>query len=110
MSKTLSEAIQSKDQEALKEVVDRAKAIYKAAPGEEPIVETVYGELPFSAILDNDTKWELCSIAYAQIITEAKHIPKELDQRVEIAKLIATNPTFQAMSGTSTSNSIDLLI
>jgi len=107
--KTFSSVISAKDLDGLKEVVARATKIYGAAAGEEPNIETVHGELPFSAILDEETKWELCAYAYAEVLTASKYIAEEADQRVEVAKLIATNATLRAMTG-DTSNGIDDLI
>lgn len=106
---TFSTAISTKDLAGLKEVVARATEIYSATAGNEPTVETVYGELPFSAILDIETKWELCACAYAEVLTASRYISEDADKKVEVAKLIATNPTLRAMTGEA-SNDIDALI
>ena len=109
VKKTFSSVISAKDLDGLKEVVARATKIYNGEAGEEPIVETVYGAVPLTSILDIDTRWELCSCAYMEILTEAKYISDTADQKVEVAKLIATNATLRAMTG-DTSNGIDDLI
>jgi hypothetical protein len=106
---TFSQAISKKELKGLKEVVARATKIYNAECGEEPYVNTVYGDLPFSAVLDEETKWQLCAVAYADVLRESKYIEEGLDKRVEVAKLIATNPTLRAMVSDTTS-AIDTLI
>ena len=106
---TFSKAIQTKDLTGLTEVVARAAKIYNGSSLIEPDVETVYGNLPFSAVLDEETRWQLCAIAYSEILTLMSMIPAEADAKVEAAKLITTNATLQAMCNT-TNNVIDELI
>ena len=104
-----SEAIKTQDINGLTEVVDRAVAIYGATQPEEPEVETVYGPTLFSAVIDDESRWQLAALAYVEVITEAKHIPEGCDKKVEVAKLIATHPVLRAMTGTSL-NEVDELI
>jgi len=106
---TFSQAIQTKDLVGLKEVVERAKKIYNGSSLFEPEVETTYGVLPFSAVLEEDVRWTLCSIEYANILTAMQCLPESADQKVEAAKLITTNPTLKAMVS-STNKVIDELI
>jgi len=104
-----SEAIQTKDINGLKGVMERASALYNTSAKEEPIIETVYGSLPFSAVLDIDTRWQLVAVAYAEIMTAAGYIDETADRKVEVAKLISNNPTLRAMTQ-ETTNEVDELI
>ena len=90
---SLTKALQDKDMKLLKETVNQARAIYKAAePTEIPVVETIHGCLPITAIFDKKSKWHIVQSVYADIIRTAAVVPEELDRDIEIAKLIATNP------------------
>lgn len=92
---TLSGAIQAKDFNILSEVVKQATATYNAGLGKEPKVNTAFGEVPVSAVFDDDTKWVLVATAYAGIVNAVGNLPAGADKVVEIAKLIATNQTLR---------------
>lgn len=96
---TLTQAIKNRSIDELNEVVESALSVYKGTAGDEPTVHTVYGDLPLSMIFDEDTKWEVLTAEWVVVMRKAKAIPVSADQKIEIAKLIATNPYFRAAAG-----------
>ena len=96
---TLTQAIKNRSINELKEVVEAACILYMGEPDGEPTVHTVYGDLPLSMIFDEDTKWEVLTAEWVVVMRKAKAIPISADQKIEIAKLIATNPYFRAAAG-----------
>lgn len=91
---SLTKALQDRDMKLLRQTVEQARAIYKAAePTTIPVVETVYGTLPITAIFDKKSKWQIVQAEYATILNQVAAITADDDKEIEIAKIIAQNPT-----------------
>ena len=109
---SLSKAIKTKDKDLLKKVVDQAVSIYKAEQPDEVSVETAYGRMPVSMVVNIDKKayWVLAIEAYTQLARQMQSMPANLDRRVETAKAIALNPILRSLTAdVSNSNSDGLL-
>lgn len=105
----LGEAIKNRDMDALIKTVNAAVKIYGAdAPAALP-VETVHGALPFTAVFDEDTKWSVITGAYASIVQASARVAESPAKKVEVAKLIATNPVLRNLSATTTPSTDGLL-
>jgi hypothetical protein len=106
---SLSESIKNRDMAELVKTVDKAVKIYGAdAPAPLP-VETVHGALPFTAVFDEETKWSVITGAYAEIVQASARIPEGAPKKVEIAKLIATNPVLRNLTKTTAASDDGLL-
>jgi len=101
-------AIQNRDEKLLVEDVNKAVEIYASAVPAEVKVNTVFGEVPFSLLVDEDSKWNTITAAYVEVTQKVEALPKGVDRKVEIAKLIATNPVLRNV-GSSSNSSDDLL-
>lgn len=104
---TLSKAIKKQNMKMLKAVVKQATDTYKSKRPKEPQIDTVYGNLPLSALFDKESKWQIITEAYISILANASNLDPKLDKEVEIAKLIATNPIIRnIVTNNITTNSI----
>lgn len=93
MSKSISQAIKTKDMEMLTEVVESQIKVYSAALPDEAsaMVNTVHGDMPISMIFDDETKWAVVTGEYVRIVNAVKALPKGVDEKVETAKIIANS-------------------
>ena len=108
---SLSKAIKKQDFKKLTEAVEAAVAVYGAGmPTTEPKVETAYGQVPVSMLIDEDSKWATVTAEYVAITDAVTAIPKKADRKIEIAKLIANNAVLRCIvSESSASNGEGLL-
>lgn len=109
---SISKAIAKKDKDLLKETVEKAVKVYNyTVSKEEPIIETAYGpmEVSMAAAIDKKTFWFIATQTYTEISKEVRFIHSNADKDVEIAKLIASNPTLRALVDDSKQNSNGLL-
>lgn len=95
---SISLAIQKKDKELLKQTVAKAVKAYKAKKPEVPQVETCNGpmDLTMAVAVDKKQFWVHAIQAYTEIVNTP--IEEGADKEVEIAKLIASNPTLRALT------------
>ena len=84
-------AIEKRDMKMLKRVVKEAVSIYGAKAPKKVYVETLHGDLPFEALIDEDSKWKTIEGEYCNIIQAVDNLPKTSDKKIEIAKLIASS-------------------
>ena len=98
---SLKVAIQTRDESLLKDTVAKAVAIYNAKMPEEQNVNTVHGDVPFSMVFDEDTKWNVITAAYVQVVQEVSKVPATLDLDTETAKIIATNAVLRNVGVTT---------
>ena len=100
---SLSSAIAKKDINELETTVKAAVEIYNTACPKEVSVDTAFGQLPFSAIWDEDTKWAVIGAAYADVVQQVSKISKDLDKNIETAKIISQNAVLRNVSSTGPS-------
>jgi len=113
-NKSLTEAIQTKDLEAVINVVQEAVEISKIDGIEitpkSPKVETAYGAMSVS-ILDEESKWEFIRAEYVNVLNAVENVDidsmtlklgEELAQKIliqETANIIASNAILRNISG-----------
>ena len=102
---SLKQAIQNRDEAELIKTVKEATKMYKADQPKEVNINTVYGDIPFSMVFDEDTKWNIITSAYVDVIQQVDRIPEGADKDVEIAKIIATNPVLRSVGAKATKSS-----
>ena len=108
-TKSLGECIATKDLKALQATVSEAVSIYGASQPKDAMVETVHGAIPFSAVWDEETKWEVIGGAYADVIQKASKIPEGVDRAIEEAKIIATNAVLRNVGEVSSTSAGGLI-
>ena len=106
---SLSKAIKKRDMKELKKTVKAATKIYSTKRPEAQPVNTVYGDLPLSAIFDKETIWMTITTAYADIVQQVGRLPENANLEVETAKLIAQNAVFRNVTTKSTASKNGLL-
>jgi len=99
---SLSQSIKDRDLNLLKKTVEKATKKYNAGKPEDELIDTVFGSIPTSAIFDEDTRWQVISSAYVQILNDVSKIPDNHDKELETAKLIATNAVLRNITESNT--------
>lgn len=102
-------ALQTQDIKELTATVESAVKIYGGAMPKEPQVETAFGYMPLSAVYDEETKWCLVSVAYAELTQKVANLPEGSDVKVETAKLISNNAVLRHLATPTVANKGDLL-
>lgn len=97
---SLKAAIQAKDEAAVVKAVEKAVKIYGADAPDEAILNSAYGDVPFSLVFDEDTKWAAVTAAYVEVTQAVARIPKGADVKVETAKIIAQNKVLRSVGTT----------
>ena len=98
---SLKVSIQTRDEDLLKKTVAKAVKAYKAELPDEQNVCTVHGDVPFSMVFDEDTKWNVITAAYVQVVQAVSRVPANLDLDTETAKIIATNAVLRNVGVTT---------
>ena len=108
---SISKAIQEKNFDLLKETVDQAVKIYNAAMPDEAaaMVNTVHGDIPASMLFDDESKWVTVTAQYVIIANAVKALPKGVDEKIETAKIIASNAILRHITAGSTATKGSLL-
>ncbi len=86
----LVEAVRSKNKKAVQDIVNKAVKIYNAETPEAGRADTVYGSMDVRS-LDKKSKWSIATSTLATIMRQVECIPKDADNKVETAKIIATS-------------------
>lgn len=120
----LKAAITAQDEAAVKTAVDAAVTIHKAAltkavkDGEavtdagtpaEANVNSAFGDVPFSLVFDEATKWQTITAAYVAVTQEVARIPSGADVKTETARIIASNSVLRSVGGTGSADASGLL-
>ena len=129
---SLGLAVKTRDLEMISKVVDNAVKIVTDAAIKEtgvvvtggeasavvsvivapqpavPSVETVHGQMPLTAIFDEDTIWAQIEAEYADLTQKIAKLPEE-DKALNIAKLIINNALLRN-AGTTAQATVDGLI
>ena len=90
------------------EAVQAVVAVMAAPQPAVPAVHTVHGNLPLTAIFDEDTIWEQVTAEYANLVQKIEKLPEE-GKTLATAKLIASNAVLRNL-GTEPAATIDGLI
>lgn len=105
----LKSALAQRDLDALTKIVEGALKVYAAGMPAEPKIDTAFGKMALGLIFDEDTKWQQITAEFTVICTDLDCIPADADEKVERAKIIATNPVLRHVTAVPASVNTDEL-
>ncbi len=101
---SLTQAIRNESVAEIETAVAAAVKIYPADCPPVPNINSVYGIMKLdNAIVDDETRVTLAAEATAHIALAAESIKDSKVKELEIAKLIATNPTLRNIGAATSS-------
>jgi len=86
----LIKAVRSRNKKAVQEIVAKAVKVYNSKEPKADRENTVYGDMDVR-MLDKESKWQTADATLASIMRQTESVPKGQDNKVEVAKIIATS-------------------
>lgn len=105
----LKGALAQRDQDALTKIVEGALKVYAAGMPAEPKIDTAFGKMALGLVFDEDTKWQQITAEFTGICADLDCISSDDDDKIERAKIIATNPVLRHVTAVPVSVDTDEL-